>query len=595
VRAHSLKRPSTAESLLAIGVLLVGALFSFAFAELPPDLPGDEISHEQLNWSLPRDTVTHKLSITQKGTGLPWLDKAQKSWDAPTIAEQMAAGDNFIPIGKGGVFVPRLSSEGNSPDVTVFDSTGKAVASGNPGITFKVEPGVYRVVLGSGALKQRLARTVTVEEGKTVPILPDWTALTIETVDSMAIPFRGEYELVRIDEFETYGRGLGANPDLGEVVKTWILKPGIYKILGVGQGYNSLINFVTVRLVPGERCRLLLVQSRIDFRILGGGTVDIVPQSALTSNWRYGANIGGSVKFNSEIDREGSDTTISTLFGLLSTLWLTYDQKPVEWITRMRLNEGFNFIGTNFSSFLTDADDFLLNSLFIWRILSWFGPYARAELRTTFLPRRSIRGELNPYFWILDNDYYADGPLSRLDSSRTFTLKPSFTPLIVDAGIGANADVFKYSFLETKIRGGFGSSYSYLADRYGVVDSSKVLWHTDPPDSARRKLAAKSVTLIPEKATTDFGFGPQASISGMLRLGRVITTDAELKIFAPVVPEQRLMRPDFDIIANVSWRLSRWITLDYTYSFLLKQPDNIKARIDKSTHGIWLRFSFTSR
>ncbi|MBN1130983.1 MAG: hypothetical protein JXA71_18485, partial [Chitinispirillaceae bacterium] len=71
--------------------------------------------------------------------------------------------------------------------------------------------------------------------------------------------------------------------------------------------------------------------------------------------------------------------------------------------------------------------------------------------------------------------------------------------------------------------------------------------------------------------------------------------DAELKFFAPVVPEQRLMRPDFDIIANVSWRLSRWITLDYTYTFLLKQPDNIEARIDKSTHGVWLRFSFTSR
>jgi hypothetical protein len=572
-----------------------GALFSLSLAELPPDLPGDEITYEQLDRTVARDTVRHELAITPQGTGLPWLDKAQKTWDAPSLAEQMAVGDNFIPIGKGGIFVPRLTAEGNAPDVNILDQKGHVAASGNIGTTFKVEPGAYRVLLGSGAHNQRTVRTVTVEEGKTVPVLPDWSALTVETIDSIAIPFRGEYELVRIDEFETYGRGFGANPDLGEVVKTWILKPGIYKILGVGQGYNSLINFITVRLVPGELCKLLLVQSHTDLRILGGGTVEVTPRSQITSHWKYGANIGGNLKFNSEIDRTGKDTSMSTLFGLLSTLWLTFDRDPYDWQTRVRLDEGFNFSGIKFGDLLTDADDFLLNSLFIWRILSWLGPYGRAELRTTFLPRRSIRDEKNPYYCVLNHGYYADAPDTRFDSSRTFMLKPSFSPLLVDAGMGANADVFNFPFLETRVRVGFGSSYSYLPDRFGIVDTSAVRYNASPPDSATRALVNRCVILHPENVTTDFGFGPQASISGMLRIGRVITTDGELKIFAPVAPVQRLKRPDFDLLANVSWRLSRWITLDYSYSFLLKQPENTEAQIDKSTHGVWLRFSYTSR
>jgi hypothetical protein len=410
----------------------------------------------------------------------------------------------------------------------------------------------------------------------------------------MAIPFRGEYELVRIDEFETYGRGFGANPDLGEVVKTWVLRPGIYKILGVGQGFNSLTNFVTVRLVQGELCKVLLVQDSISYKILGGGTVEMTPRSRLTSHWKYGANIGGSLKFNSEVDRISKDTSMSTLFGLLSTLWLTYQRSPYEWQTRIRLDEGFNFSGLKIQNLLTDADDILLNSLFIWRFLSWFGPYGRAEMRTTFLPRRFNREEPSAYFCILDREYRITDAAAAFDSSRAFRLKPSFAPLLLEAGVGANADVLNFSFLETKVRAGFGSSYSYFPDQYRIVDSANAVW-SSPPDTASLSKLSRSVVLYPEDATSDFGFGPQASISGMVRIGRVITADGELKFFAPVAPEQRLMRPDFDLITNISWRLSRWITLDYTYTFLLKQPEKSDARLDKSTHGVWMRFSYTSR
>jgi len=565
-------------------------------AELPPDLPGDEITHEYLNSLVPKDTA--KKVMDQKpasvGTGLPWLDKAQKSWDAPPLAEQMAAEGAVVPIGKGGIFIPRLTAATSEQDITILDSAGRSVASGNTGRIFSVEPGSYKVIFGSGAHNQRMVRPVTVEEGKTIPIIPDWAGLAIETVDSMAIPFRGEYELVRIDEFQTYGRGFGANPELGEVVKTWILNPGVYKILGVGQGYNSIINFITVKLLPGELCKLLLVQDTTNYRILGGGTVEVTPQSRITSHWKYGANIGGNVKFNSEVDRTAKDTSTNTLFGLLTTLWLTYQRHPYEWRTRIRLDEGFNFSGFEISNLLTDADDFLLNSLFIWRFLPWLGPYGSAEIRTTFLPRRFIRDEKSSFFCLLDDNSRIVNPSTCFDSSRAYRLKPSFAPLLLNIGIGVNADALKYSFLETNIRAGFGGSYSHFPRQYRIVDSSTVLWQTTPDSISLAKLS-KSVILHPEEATSDFGFGPQAAVSGMLRIGRFITADGELKILAPIAPEQRLMRPDFDLLTNISWRLSNWITLDYTYTFLLKRPEKADARLDKSTHGVWLRFSFSSR
>ena len=78
----------------------------------------------------------------------------------------------------------------------------------------------------------------------------------------------------------------------------------------------------------------------------------------------------------------------------------------------------------------------------------------------------------------------------------------------------------------------------------------------------------------------------------MLRVGRYISAEGELNVFAPVT---RFMRPDFNIITTVSLRLSHWITIDYTYTFLLKQPDNPAAQVDLSTQGVWLRYSFSSR
>jgi hypothetical protein len=294
------------------------------------------------------------------------------------------------------------------------------VVSGPPGHTFGVEPGRYSVVLGSGGHNQRIVRKVTVEEGRTVPIVPDWAGLTIETVDSIATPFRGEYELVRIDEFEPFGRGFGANPDLGEVVKTWILKPGIYKILGVGQGYNSLINFVTVMLIPGELTKALACPEQDGFPdSWAAGPLRWLrtPKSRRTGNTaRISAAASTSIPSSTGSRR---DSTMNTTLGLLSTFWLNYERPPYEWQTRIRLDEGLNLSGQDVADLITNADDFLFNSLFIWRFLPWLGPYGLAEMRTSFFPQQIVRSEPNKYFCPLKSDSTLSIP-QRFDSSNTF-------------------------------------------------------------------------------------------------------------------------------------------------------------------------------
>jgi hypothetical protein len=575
--------------------LLLVPLFIFSppvHAEIPADLPGEEITQEYMRWALPKDTALIPTENKDQ-ISIPWYDKAAKTWDSPPLAEQMSSDRTHISLGKGGIFVPKFSDLYRAPDIEILDPNGEVVTSGAIGNTFSVEPGTYFVVLGSGSHRQRLVRQVVVEESKATPVLPDWSGLTIETLDSNSVAFRGEYEIVRIDEFEPYGRGFGADPAIGEALTTWILKPGIYKIFGRGQSFNTLRNFVTVRLLPGEYTKFLLIQRPDDYTIIGGGTLDLTPGTKLKSNWRYGANIGGTLFFSGQIDNNSKNNAknLNLNLDLRSNFWLTYNKTPYEWISDLLLDEGINvsdldfFSKLDFKELINATDELRLTSLFIWRFLPWFGPYGRAEISTNLFPHRMKRDDTKyKEFYILESDSANEPGI--WDSSSTYKLSNSFSPFILEIGGGANFDVIRMRTFETKVRLGMGSTMGNFPEKYEQISHS---------DSLFENRLNTAVILQKKKKTTNVEFGPQAALSTSLHIGRFAIASAELKMFTPVVPEMRIKRPDFDLLTTLSWRLSRYITLDYDYRYILIQPENVDARVNTSSHRVWLRFSYSSR
>ncbi len=553
----------------------------------PPELPGEEITTEIFKQMIPRDTIGAQRVTPLQRDSLAWYDRAAKTWEAPPLFEQMASEKANIPMGMGGIFVPRFTQANDEPDVEIVKLDGAPVKSGEPGRTFSVEPGRYYVLIGSGSHKQRMVRQVEVTESKTTPVLPDWSGLTIETVDSAANIFRGEYELVRIDEFEPYGRGFGADQELGEKVKTWVLRPGIYKILGRGEGYNTLRNFITVRLLPGELVNVVLIQRPADMAIISGGTIDVFPGKRIASNWKYGVNIGGNIQLTGEIDRKVKKEALISVLSLRTTVWLRYHRNPFEWENSLLLDEGINLAETDFEDLVTAPDDFRIISLFIYRFFSRVGPYIRNELRTNLLPNRLRLDETSKEFCIVSKD----STEYRFESGESFEYKPSLCPFKFDLDIGANIDIFNLGFLELRLRGGVGSSLNDFPSRY-EISALEGIRYVIPSDSARLK---NSMILSALEAVRTFEFGPQGSATGNLRIGRMGTAGCDLRVFFPVAPEMRVDRPDFDVTATISWRLSRAVTLDYDYTYTIKQPPERSTQVNFSTHKIYLRFSYSNR
>jgi len=581
-------------------VILVFVLsFSPSFAKPPSDLPGDEITEEQyFDFVVPRDSIEKKVPVSSPHSPT-WLDLAAKTWDAPPISVQMAEDKENVRLGMGAFFVPYMSNPNLEPDVDIIDPTGKVIASGKAGRKYSFMPGTYHVMLGSGPHKQKIVRTVQVIENETTLVIPSWCGLSIEVVDKDNQPFRGEYEMARIDKFIPYGRGFGRNPDLGEGVKTWILKAGIYKIFGVGESYNTLTNFVTIRLLPGEFVRFVLVQKdETTMEIIGGGMLQMQPGSEIASNWKWGISVGGGINFNATYDHTADSTEKNeTGLSLLFRSQLAFKKDKIDWENRLWISEEVRLTDWDFSGLRSSADKIQLRSIFTWHFLPWLGPYGRFEVNTELFPEYERAPEdIDEHYFIIFNEDYENPVFNSTDSS--YKLEPPFSPLSLEPGIGANMTMPGTRYVEAKLLTGVGLKYNKVWDLSEIIfDTTQIdmnsLDQSDLDELNQINTNNISHTYIRKFYNEDaVEVGPEVTLYLLFNLGRVATIESEIKYFAPF---DRLERPDLALRTTVSWRLIRMLTLDYEFQYSLKQPYEESLRENESHHRILIRFSYFRR
>ncbi len=575
-----------------------------AFAEPPPTLPGEEITGES-SATVVRDTAATRAPITSPYAP-EWYVEAVKTWDAPSVSQQMDEDETPVPIGKGAVFVPRMSEPDLEPDVQIADSLGKVVVTGHPGKKFCLIPGTYSVLMGNGTTKQRIVKWVVVDEGRITPVFPTWSAIQVEVVSESNIPFKGSYEIVRLDEFEPFGRGYGRDPNQAQHVKTWILKPGMYKIFGAGGSFNSVSSYVTVRLLPGELTQFIAVEDSTTGKIVSGGVTNVAGASRkITTHWKYGLDIGGSVLFNT------SNDTNNSAIVLLTNLRVNHTRSKGEWDTKFFFDEELNFSNFKFSDINNTADDFRMYSLYIWRIMSWLGPYGRMQFETNFFPvydRFDESSQLHLFFITRP-----DSAVTGVDStSRSKRLKPSLSPTDLELGVGANVDAITSGVFDAKVRLGLGYSQRNIWDEYQDVpgDSNAIktsdenqasILSADARHALLTRFQANYKILQRSNDAVVLTYGPETSIDATLRLGRFITAEGEVIVQFPIEPiiDMHAVRPDYWVYwvnTTVSWRISNSVTLDYLYTYQYSQPVSNGPKIDLSQHRVWLRYSFnTSR
>lgn len=483
-----------------------------------------------------------------------------EDWPAGTVGEQLDQDTTLVPFGKGALFVPALTNPLDEPPVTVLQD-GQRVAEGTTGFRIVLNPGTYEVRVGSGAVQQRLRYQATIKEAHTTLIPVSWAGLSVHVVDEGYASIRSSYELIRVEDREYMGIGFGTDEQAGEPISTWVLRPGLYKIVRLGENYRARRDFATVRLVGGHHAHFLLVLNAVTGEFAGGGEVPVDELFRASEGFFGSLVLGGDVAFNS---RQGATTS-----GLADGLYFSFRAFVDSRLTfllfdnplllRLQVEEG-QTKGPGIP-WQKSNDRIAFDGLYIYRLKPQLGPYARLGADTTLLPgNRYVKpGETL--------DVEGRGPVV---GPGSFQFSPYLGVTTIKEGVGMNWRVFKSLFAETNVRAGVGA-------RHGIVrDGTYAVTRVDNTTN----------TTVFSRLNSANQVGVELTLLAVARLTRWVLLNLELD---SLFPFDSISNTVLEIEGSVALKLTSYVSVNYVLRFL-RNPTLLDS-VDRFEQDVLLRFS----
>jgi hypothetical protein len=489
---------------------------------------------------------------------------AARDWPAGTIQEQMAADPTMVPFGKGAIFVPAMTNPLDEPPVSVW-SGDKRIGEGTTGRRIIVAPGVYEVRLGSGTVQQRFSTTVTVRElfASVVPV--EWAGLAVHVVDERLNSLRGSYELLRVEDREYLGIGFGTDEQAGEPVATWILEPGLYKIVRVGETYRARRDFATVRLLPGHLTHFQLV--------LDGDTGDFVGAGEVPSEELFLAQrgklwtmviLGGDLSFNDRDNVPGTVSGKTWAFRAFADTQLSAEIFDSPFILRLQIEEGQT--KTPDVPWQKTQDRADVDALYVYRFAPWIGPYLRGSVETNLLNGFEFF-DSPTNVQVIDDE---DGTVlrNRTGIERLRISSPLALSQIKE-GAGLNVRLFKAIFGETTVRTGVGARHRLtrgLLERSDDDATAGVIEYRRIRDSDQ--------------------VGIEGTLLTVFRITRWVVGSFEVDSLVPFDDVDQIV---FEVEGNVAVKLTQYLSVNYVLRYVRDKSLSEKDQIEQDVR---LRFSF---
>lgn len=483
----------------------------------------------------------------------------QYNWIAPNPKYQLDQEGLDDIKGLGRLFLPAMTNQDFEPVYTVMQAD-TIVKVQKMGKSVFLRPGEYAILLGSGNINQLLRQKIEIQSEETRIIEPNWSGLTIRIIDEVRNWLKEPYEIYRLPEGEAFGIGYGADEQLGESPQTWILKPGLYKILKLGQHVNSYINFATVRLLPGELTQYTIVMNSIDRNFIGAGILLSEIRKPGASNWTKYSALYGSFTLNRANDATDENEKTSMAFVAQLDYNIKYSTHRHYFLSRGIIEEGWNMQRKQ-SSFRSYLDNIRMKNTYILYFLSGLGLYGRFFMESN----------------LFQTNYYYDEPQTVLKYDKQGGLKqkignveklmvsPNFSPLELKEGFGLNLSIIRSLRANINIRAGMGFRQNINWKLYTKAADNDTTFYEKPAAYLR---------------------GPEASFIGNYRFFNNIMITSEFDVLAPQGKNSALV---YDWENNVNYRVSKNISIDYTIR--IKRDPSITSYI-RTEQILLLRYSY---
>jgi hypothetical protein len=495
----------------------------------------------------------------------------RQSWQSEPPEVQADRDPQLAPAATGAIFVPSLTDGRLEPQYIVRIPGGQDLLR-RTGTKAYVLPGTYEVLVGSGSPESMLAFDVTVVEGRTTFVPVEWGGLVIAVVNERGRPFRGTYELVTMPNRKYVGLGLGALLSEGERLSTWFLAPGTYLLVTGNESYQARRNFATLRIIPGQLIIYTIVVDQNTGELKGAGEVSILPESA-GEGWDYNVVVGGSGEFNSAsnvVGKSDGEVLSGSVFfestvGLNGDKHFAYGRFNLEVGGRVRLDLGCDGSECDTRPFFATVNEMNLDMLYVYRLVSWFGPYSRASFRTRPLP--GIQEFSDP-----QNVRKIDtqgNEISAFSNALETQLSEPFAPITLEAGTGPRIEYNASNILKLNARAGLGMRQFFALGLF-VEDTGL------SDDVARVFREVNDITQ----------FGIESAVILELNAGRWIQLQSTLGLLAPF---DDFNEPVIDFRGNLALRLTSIVSINYTMRVIHDVQVLNKTQLDQS---VLLRFAY---
>ncbi len=467
------------------------------------------------------------------------------AWLMPPPEEQLARDQTEIPIGKGALFVPSITGPEYEPPATVV--TEKEVLSISLSQRVLLDPGPYVVVISSGTPAQGVSVAVDVREGETTLVPVTWGALRIEVTDDHRIPHRGSYDIIRADTREPVGTGFGVDTLQGEILQTWLLPSGLYRIVKPGRDYRALRDFESVDVPAAGFVRYRLVMDADTGDFYGAGVLlpdefaSVGPDHA---NWFKSLVLGfeGAMVADQNVVGLPSQTLLSASAFLDAQVGYQKNKHTLSFLAQVEEGASQKQIEDDDPLPIEKSVDLLRgDALYTYDIKGSTGPYVRGSAESRAFPTDLIAAADSTFVTT-----FPDGSTqtTQVLANETFHISDAWAPSLFREGVGMNTSFLeKARSMNFNFRIGYGMRQNLYQDALVLI-----------PDMERT--SALEYASVP----TFYQEGIEATVVATLRLPGWIVYSTDLELFADF---QTLTRPSANWRNTLSLRITRNLSVNY--------------------------------
>lgn len=315
--------------------------------------------------------------------------------------------------------------------------------------------------------------------------------------------------------------------------------------------------------------------NKADFVVPGTAGAAKKDDGKAKEGWSPRLALGATASFGDNRSVVGQTDGGTLAFGLKFDVGLDYRRGGHEWRNMLNLAEGMTRTPV-IPVFVKSVDQLAVESIYLYHVTPWFGPFARATMLTSMFRGADIRPAPVTY-----EIARVTGEVESVTASR-FTLSEPFHLMTLKQSLGPFLRPVEREMINVEIRAGLGAQETIARGQFAVTDD-------DSPEIEIKELAN----------VNQLGVQAAADVWGTISDKRVIYR-VGVDVMLPLVRTSLVAgdnRSTLDLInvemgGQLSFKLVEWASLDYQIK-AIREPQVLDAFQVRNSLLLTLGLSYT--